>query len=50
MVFRDLPPPLIVKLRPPSQGTRYARSANDVLMIAVGTGLVLDAIEDLGRM
>ena len=50
VVFHDLPPPLIVKLRPPPQGYRYARIANDILLIAVGTGLVLDAIEDLGRM
>lgn len=50
VVFHDLPPPLIVKLRPPPQGARYARIANDILLIAIGTGLVLDAIEDLGRM
>jgi Ni/Co efflux regulator RcnB len=50
VVFYELPPPLIVKLRPPPQGARYARIANDILLIAIGTGLVLDAIEDLGRM
>jgi Ni/Co efflux regulator RcnB len=50
VIFHDLPPPLVHKMRPPPQGTRYVRIANDILMIAVGTGLVLDAIEDLGRM
>jgi Ni/Co efflux regulator RcnB len=49
VVFHDLPPQLVVKLRPPPQGTRYARIANDIPLIAVGTGLVFDAIEDLGK-
>jgi len=28
---------------------RFVRVASDILMIAVGTGMVVDAIEDIGR-
>jgi len=50
VIFYDLPPPLIVELGPPPPGYRYARVANDVLLLAIGTGMVIDAISDLGRM
>ena len=50
MIFYDLPPPLVIELGPPPLGYRYARVANDVLLLAIGTGLVVDAITDLGRM
>jgi hypothetical protein len=50
VVFHELPGPLIVQLPPPPPRTRYVRVANDVLLIVLGTGMVLDAIEDLGRM
>ncbi len=48
VVFYDLPPDLIVRLRAPA-GARYVRVAADILLIAVGTGMVLDAVEDLSR-
>ena len=50
VIFHDLPPPLVVELGPPPLGYRYARVANDVLLLAIGTGMVVDAITDLGRM
>jgi len=50
VIFYDLPPPLVVELGPPPPGYRYARVANDVLLLVVGTGMVVDAITDLGRM
>ena len=50
VIFYDLPPSLVVELGPPPSGCRYGRVANDVLLLAVGTGMVLDAITDLGRM
>ena len=49
VIFYDLPPPLVVDLGPPPLGYRYARVANDVLLLAIGTGMVVDAITDLGR-
>jgi Ni/Co efflux regulator RcnB len=50
VVFYDLPPALVVQIGVPPPGYRYVRVAADVLMIAVGTGMVVSAIEDLGRM
>jgi len=50
VVFYDLPPAIVVELGVPPRGHRYVRVAADILLIAIGTGMVVDAIEDLGRM
>lgn len=50
MIFYDLPPHLIGRLGGPGPGYRYVRVAADILLIAVGTGMVIDAIEDLNSM
>lgn len=50
VVYYDLPPALVVKIGVPPSGYKYVRVAADILMIAVGTGMVVSAIEDLGRM
>jgi len=42
-----LPRDLDRRLGPPPAGYRYVQVATDILMIAVGTGLVVDAIENL---
>ncbi len=34
---------------PPPLGYRYVRVAGDILLIATGTSMVMDAIMDLGR-
>ncbi len=49
VVFYDVPPALVVKLGPPPSGYRYVRVAGDILLIAIGTSMVMDAIRDLGR-
>jgi Ni/Co efflux regulator RcnB len=49
VVYYDLPSSVVVQLGPPPSGYRYVRVASDILLIAVGTGMVMDAIEDLGR-
>jgi len=46
----DVPQELVVQIGIPPTGYRYARVANDILLIAVGTGMVIDAIQDLGKM
>ena len=46
---RPLPRPLVLQFGQPPAGYRYVRVAGDILMIAVGTALVVDAIRDLGR-
>lgn len=50
VIFHDLPPRLVVELGVPPSGHKYVRVAADILLIAVGTGMVVDAIDDLGRM
>lgn len=50
IIYYDLPPQLVVQIGLPPAGHRYVRVAADILLIAVGTGLVIDAITDLGRM
>jgi Ni/Co efflux regulator RcnB len=50
VIYYDLPPHLIVELGVPPKGYKYVRVAADILMIAVGTAIVVDAIEDLSRL
>lgn len=47
--YYDLPRDLVVRLPPPPQGHRYVRVASDILLIAIGSSMVIDAIEDIGR-
>jgi Ni/Co efflux regulator RcnB len=50
VVFYDLPPQVMVQLGAPLPGYRFVRVASDILMIAIGTGMVVDAIQDLDGM
>lgn len=47
--YYDLPYELIVRLPPPPPQHRYVRVAGDILLIAVGTSIVVDALEDIIR-
>ncbi|MFC1857410.1 hypothetical protein ACFL9U_05195 [Thermodesulfobacteriota bacterium] len=49
VIFYDLPPSVLVQLGPAPSRHRFVRVAQDILLIAVGTGIVVDAIEDIGR-
>ena len=44
-----LPPEVLIRLPMPPAGHEFVRVASDILLIAVGTGMVIDAVEDLGR-
>jgi Ni/Co efflux regulator RcnB len=50
VVIYDVPSALVVKLGVPPVGQKYVRVAGDILLIAVGTSMVIDAVNDLGRM
>ena len=50
VVYYEVPSAIIIQLPSPSPGYRYVRVASDILLIAVGTGLIVDAIHDLGHM
>ena len=47
VIYYEVPRPLVVQIGPPPQGYRYVRVAGDILMIAIGSGMVVDAIQDL---
>ncbi|MFM8866357.1 MAG: hypothetical protein ACKOFG_15965 [Limnohabitans sp.] len=49
VVFFALPRSLELVLGPPPAGHRYVRVATDILLLAIGTGIVVDALEDLVR-
>ena len=48
--FYPLPVALLGQLTPAPAGYQYVRVANDVLMMAIGTQLIVSAIADLGAM
>jgi len=50
VVVYELPRALVVKIGVPPAGYKYVRVAADILLIAVGTRMVVDAITDLGRI
>lgn len=49
VVYAPLPRELLVQLPPPPLHHEYVRVASDVLLIATGTAMVVDAIEDIGQ-
>ena len=49
VIYHDLPYDLRVRLPAPPAGHRYVQVAGDVLLIAVGTAMVVDAVQDILR-
>lgn len=49
VTFYDLPPSVLVQLGPAPSRHRFVRVAQDILLVAAGTGMVVDAIKDIGR-
>jgi Ni/Co efflux regulator RcnB len=49
VVYYPVPQPVLVQLPPPPSGHKYVRVAADILLIAVGTSMVVDAMGDLLR-
>ena len=50
VVYYPVPAEVQVRLGVPPVGYKFVRVASDILLIAIGTSLVVDAIEDLGRL
>ena len=50
VIFYNMPQALVVQIGRPPAGYRYVRVASDILLIVLGTGMVIDAIQNLGRM
>lgn len=49
ITYYPIEPAVRVRLGAPPVGHEFIRVASDILLIAIGTGMVIDAIEDLGR-
>jgi Ni/Co efflux regulator RcnB len=49
VIYYSVPQPLVVQIGLPPAGHRYVRVGTDILLLAIGTGMVVDAIQDLGR-
>lgn len=50
VVYYPVPQAVVVQIGPAPAGYRYVRVANDLLLIAIGTQLVVDAVQDLMAM
>jgi Ni/Co efflux regulator RcnB len=50
VVFYEVPRRLVVEIGAPPPGHKYVRVAGDILLIAVGSSMVIDAIRDLGSI
>ncbi len=50
VVYYSVPNDISIRLGAPPAGHKYVRVAADILLIAVGTSMVVDAIEDLSRL
>lgn len=47
IIFYELPEVVIVQLGPPPPGHRYVRVESDILLLAIGTSMVVDALQNL---
>jgi Ni/Co efflux regulator RcnB len=47
LMYYELPRSVVLALGVPPQGYKYVRVATDILLIAIGSNMVMDAIEDL---
>ena len=45
-----MPASVVGRLGPPPSGHKYVRVATDILLIALGTSMVVDAVQDLGSL
>lgn len=50
VVFYPVPSSVIVQLGAPPAGHKYVRVATDILLIAIGSSMVVDAIQDLAAI
>ena len=47
VIYYELPPAMARRLGPPPANHKFVRVAQDILLIATGTGIVVDAIDNL---
>jgi Ni/Co efflux regulator RcnB len=49
VIYYEMPSTLVLRFGPPPPGYYYVRVTDDILLIALKTGIVIDAIRDLGK-
>jgi len=47
VIYHSVPQPLVVQIGVPPPGYRYVQVSSDILLLAIGTGMVIDAIQGL---
>jgi Ni/Co efflux regulator RcnB len=47
VVYHEVSSPQIYNLAPPPRGHHYARVGSDILLLAIGTGLVVNALYNI---
>ena len=50
VVYYSVPQSVIIQLGAPPAAHKYVRVAADILLIAIGTSLVVDAIQDIASL
>ena len=50
VVYYSVPQSVVIQLGAPPSGQRYVRVGSDILLLAIGTGMVIDAIQNLGGL
>ena len=50
VIFYPVPGPVLVQLGAAPAGHKYVRVASDILLIAIGSSMVVDAMQDLARL
>ena len=50
VLYYPVAQPVIVQLGAPPAGYKHVRVASDILLIAIGTSMIVDAVQDLGRI
>ena len=50
VVYYSVPQSVVIQLGSPPAGQRYVRVGSDILLLAIGTGMVIDAIQNLGGL
>ncbi len=48
IAYYDLPPDLVYRMPPPPRGHRYVRVGPDILLLPIGSGVVVDAMINIG--
>lgn len=48
IAYYDLPSDLLYRMPPPPRGHRYVRVGSDILLLSIGSGIVVDAMINIG--